>query len=472
MYKTVRLCFISLFMLMLLAPVAKGSELPNPRTMQFPALDFKIPKAERVVLKNGTPVYLLLDNELPIVHVSAIIRTGSVYDPAEKTGLASLTGSMLRAGGAGARKPGELDDYLEFMASSVESFFGADSGSVNMTTLTRNLEQTLAVFGDVLFTPRFDLQRLTVVRQQHLEAIRRRNDDPKDVGVRMLMKAIYAGHPMGAEPSEASVNSLTQKDLADFHKRFVRPDNLILTVSGDFKKDQVLALLNRMVAAQKPRIKLELPKVAEIKPVFKPENLLVQRDLNQSVIRLGHIGISKDDPDIYAIRVLDFILGGGFTSRLMTEIRTNRGLAYNVGSRFDIGRRFLGSFSAETETKADATVKVIELMKTIIDGVRKEPVTEQELALAKDYIVNSFLFGFTSAATVVNQQARLEFYGYPEDYLERYRERISAVSRADLLQAARKHLHPDKLKLVVVGDGKKFDASLTQFGEVRHVQPD
>ena len=445
---------------------AHGAESVTPRTMTFPALHFSIPKAERVQLKNGTPVYLLQDRELPMVTVSALIRTGSVFDPADKSGLAALTGSQLRGGGTRSLAPAELDRELEFMASSVESSFGADLGSVSLTSLTKNLDRTLQIFSDVLFQPRFDEKRLEVARRQALEMIRRQNDDPKELGDRELQKALYAGHPLGTMPTAATISAVRQGDLQSFHQRFVRPDNMILTVAGDFDRTAMLAALNRLIGQVRPEGHLHLPEVPQVTLQFAPAVLYAPKQVNQTVIRLGHLGITKDDPDLYAIRVLDFILGGSFTSRLMLEIRTNQGLAYNVGSHFDVGRRFTGSFTAETETKAEATAKTIGLMTSIIGEIRKNPVSEQELRLAKDSIINSFLFGFTTPASIVTQQARLEFYGYHSDYLDRYRDRIAAVTREDILRAARKHLHPDAFKLVVVGDQKVFDKPLVTFGTV------
>jgi len=460
--RIVMICIISIFSF----SFAHGAELANPRSMAFPPLVFQIPKAERVLLKNGTPVYLLQDSELPIVTISALIRTGSVYDPTGKSGLATLTGSQLRGGGTASQAPAELDRELEFMASSVESSFGTDLGTVSLSSLTKNLDRTLQIFTDVLLHPRFDEKRLEVMRRQALEMIRRQNDDPKELGDRELQKALYAGHPLGIVPTAATVSAIKRNDLLAFHQRFVRPDNMILTVAGDFDRTTMLAALNRLIGQVKPAGRLHLPEVPQVKLQFAPAVLYAPKQVNQTVIRLGHLGITKDDPDLYAIRVLDFILGGSFTSRLMMEIRTNQGLAYNVGSHFDVGRRFTGSFTAETETKAEATAKTIGLMTSIIAGVRKEPVTEQELKLAKDSIINSFLFGFTTPASIVTQQARLEFYGYQSDYLDRYRERIAAVTREDILRAARKHLHPDVFKLVVVGDQKGFDKPLATFGNV------
>lgn len=446
-----------------------GSDRANPRSMAFAPLSFDIPKAERVVLNCGMPVYLLRDTELPIVSLTAMVHTGSVYDPPDKPGLAGITGAVMRSGGAGGIAPEAMDDQLEFMASSVESSISGDMGVVSCSTLTKNLSPTLKLFSQVLLQPDFAEKRLEIARNQTLEGLRRQNDDPKAIADRELLRAIYAGHPLGNLPTVESVRAITRQDLIRFHQQFYRTDNMILAVSGDFDKAELLAQLNDLFPS---------PPVggSPVRPVSSPlpdevtaEVLYAKKEVSQSVIRLGHLGISKESPDIYAIRLLDYILGGSFTSRLTLEIRTNRGLAYNVGSHFDIGRIYPGTFTAETETKAESTGTVIELMTGIITGMAMKPVTDQELQAAKDYMLNSFLFGFTSAASVVTQRARLEYYGYPPNYLETYRDRIAQVTKEELLAAARRHLKYDAFKIVVVGNSAKFDRPLENFGPVREL---
>ncbi len=182
---------------------------------------------------------------------------------------------------------------------------------------------------------------------------------------------------------------------------------------------------------------------------------------------MGHLGVDKNNPDIYALQVMNFILGGGgFESRLMSEVRTRNGLAYNVFSSFYPGRRFPGVFMAETETRADSTAKTISLMESIIKGMTEKPVTDSELKQAKQSIISSFIFAFTSSASVVDRKATLEYYGYPDGYLENYRDNISKVTKDDVLRVARKYLRPDKMKMVIVGDESKFDKPLSAFGKV------
>jgi zinc protease len=461
---------LTVLLIFALPLAAEAGDLPDPRSLTFPPLNFVVPKAERILLDNGMVVYLMEDHELPQVSISALIGTGSVYEPDSKVGLAGLCGAVMRSGGTVSTPPEKMDDELEFMASTIESSIGTDMGSVTMGTLSRNLERTLQLFAQVLMEPAFREEKVELARKQTIEYLRRQNDDPKAIADRELAKAIYRGTPLGRVPTFATIGAITRDDMVNFHRKFYHPDNVILSVAGDFNTGEMTAALKRVFAGWK-RGAVEFPAIKEPVTEFRPEVLHGQKDVNQSVIRMGHIGIDKDNPDLYAVRVMDDILGsGGFNSRLMAEVRNNQGLAYNVESSFDIGRRYLGAFTAETETKAESTARTIALMEEIIAGMTKKPVTDQELKLAKNSIINSFIFGFTSTATVVNQKARLEYYRYPAGYLENYRDRIAAVSSDDVLRVAKKYLHPEALKLVVVGDAKRLDKPLSFLGKVEEIR--
>ena len=462
---------LSICILLCTVTTAVGDTAGNadPRTMTFPELRFEIPKAERIVLECGIPVYLLYDPELPIINITAMVHTGSVYEPAGKSGLASLTGSVMRSGGAGGLAPEQMDDELEFMASSVETAIGSDMGTISLATLTKNFSRSLRIFRDVLMQPDFAEKRVDIARKHLIENLRRQNDDPKEIAGRELGKAIYAGHPLGVVPTFATAKGISRQDLVDFHRRFFIPSNMIVAVSGDFDRSHMVKELNTVFGKPVKGASFALPAIPQPADVFVGEVLYGKKDVNQSVIRMGHLGITKDDPDLYAIRILDYILGGSFTSRLTMEVRTNQGLAYSADSRFDVGRLFTGTFIAETETKAESTVKAITLIKEIISEITREAVTDQELNAAREYIVNSFMFGFTSPASIVTQRARLEFYGYPPDYLEKYRYNIARVTKEGVLAAARRHLKPEAFKLVVVGDSAKFDKQLSLLGKVREL---
>jgi zinc protease len=460
---------ITLIVTLQLAACAAPRTTIDPRTLTFPTLTFTVPKSERAVLPNGMTVWMLEDHELPLVNLTAYVKVGDIYDPDGKTGLAGITGTTIRSGGTRELTPEQLDSELEFMASKIEAGIGPDSGAVSMATLTKNFDRTLTLFSQVLMAPAFREDRVKLAVNKTLEAIRRENDDPKEVADRELRKALYAGHPLGQYPTTASVSRISRDDLVAFYRKYFHPNNVILAVSGDFRKEELLARLTALFGPWKKET-VEFPVVGKPSPTVPPEILYVRKEVSQTVIRMGEPGIDKNNPDLYALRVMDYILGGGFTSRLTQEIRSNQGLAYNVESRFDIGRRFNGTFIAETETKSASTVKAITLMHDIIAGMTAAPVSDQELALAKDSIINSFMFGFTRPDVVVNQQARMEFYDYPAGYLDNYRANISKVDKEDVLRVARKYLHPDAMVLTVVGNDTKFDKPLTTLGKVREIK--
>jgi predicted Zn-dependent peptidase len=458
-----------LLTLTVLAGCATPSRNVDPRTLSYPQLKFAIPQSNRVTLDNGIVLYLLEDHELPIVSLSAFLRTGSIYEPADMTGLAGITGVLIRSGGTATLSPDALDAELEFMASGIESSIGDESGSVSMTTLSRNLDRTLALFTEVMLTPGFDQGRLDLNIKNSVESVRRQNDDPKGIAAREFRRALYANHPLGRVATIESFNRITRNDVSNFYRKALQPAGIILAASGDFESKALTEKLNNLLGKWRPET-TSLPAISQPDTTPVKRVLKAQKQVSQSVIKMGHLGLEKNNPDQYAVRVMDYILGGGFTSRLTQEIRSNQGLAYHAGSRFDIGRRFPGTFTAETETKSASTAKAITLMKEIITGMTMAPVTREELEQARESIINSFIFGFTRADSIVTQQARLEFFDYPQGYLENFRDNIAKVTADDILRVSRKYLHPETMTILVVGDEKKFDGPLSAFGEVTEIK--
>lgn len=306
-------------------------------------------------------VYLMTDHELPLVNVTAYIKTASIYDPEDKVGLAGLTGAVMRSGGTQQTPVEIIDAELEFMASAVESSISSEMGKVSLTTLKKNLPRTLDLFGQVMMQPVFREDRIELARKQTIEGLRRQNDDPKEIAGREFTRALYEGHPLAQVPTIESVTRITRDDMMAFHKRYYHPNNMILAVSGDIDREELLKSLGKVFKGWQ-REEIVFPAIAPPNTEMKPAVLFAHKDVNQSVIRLGSLGIEKNNPDLYAVRVIDYILGGGFNSRLTREVRSNQGLAYQAASHFDVGRRFVGTFWVETETKSESTAKVISLI--------------------------------------------------------------------------------------------------------------
>jgi zinc protease len=455
---------VSVFLLLLsvtflaCAPPRGSVPVPvHPDQLTFEPLVFKIPEVERIVLPNGMRLYFREDRELPLIQVTAMAEAGSISDPVEKTGLGSLFAATMRSGGAGLLNPAELDEALARLAADLSVSTDTYATSVQLSLRATDLPDGLAILADLLRHPTFDPARLDLARKQMVEGIRRQNDHPGTVASNALMRAIYGEHPLGRTPTEESVAAITRDDLVDFHRHYFHPNNMWLAVSGDIDKADLMRELEGVFGdweqGEFPR--QEIPPVTAVP---RPVALVDERNIPQTTILIGSLGIDKDNPDLHAVRVMNYILGGGgFNARLMQEIRSNRGLAYSVYSYYQVGRRLPGPFVAGSETKSSSTGEVVSEMKRMMAEMRNSHVSEAELRLARESLVNSFVFGFTDAHAVVTQTMRLDFYDYPPDYLETYRDRVAEVSAEDVLRAARRHLRPEDMTVVLVGDAAVFN---------------
>lgn len=460
-----RLCWLLLLGLILIWGCA-APQSPSLRDLSFGPLDFHVPEIERLTLANGLRLYLQEDAELPLVEISVMVGAGSIGDPPALTGRTDLYATLLRGGGAGERSPDVLDEALEMMAADLRVSADSYAVTLDLSLRAEDLEAGLAILADVLRRPRFDAQRLEIARRQALEGIRRRNDDPGQVAQRALARILYGEHPLGRSATAQTVTAVTREDLLAFHRDHVHPNNLWIGITGDFDRARLEELLDRHFGDW-PAGTFQPQAIAPLDPPAEPAIWVVPRAIPQTTILFGEIGIDKDNPDQYAVRVMNFLLGGGgFNSRLMREVRSNRGLAYSVYSFYQVGRRLPGLFIAGSESRTEVTPEVVSLMRRIMEEMREAPVGEDELALARESLINSFVFGFTDRHDVVTMTMRLDFYDYPPDYLRAYRERVAEVDVAAVHQAARRYLDPARQVLVLVGDTEALRDELAALGAV------
>jgi predicted Zn-dependent peptidase len=449
-------------------PAAPAELLVHPGRMAFPELTFRPPRSKRRVLANGMVLHVMEDHELPLVHVRATVRTGAYLEPDARLGLADICGAVMRTGGTRSMDGDALDEELEFMAGSVETWIGEESGGATLSVLRKDMDRGLALFADVLMNPAFAPDKLELKKGQVIEAIRRRNDQPGAITQREWRRKVYAGHPFGRISTIATVRSITRADLVEFHRRTFFPRNILLAASGDFEESDLVAKLERAFSGWKDRDE-KIPAAPEVPLVLERSLEYIRKDVPQANIRIGHLGVTKADPDWHALEVMDAILGGnGFVSRLMREVRSNRGLAYSVGSAVT-GGRSRGVILASLSTKSKSCVEALSLVISIMDSMREKPPTEEELRVAKESLINSFVFQFTSAWGTVTQAADLEYLGLPPDWLETYRDRIAAIAGADVHRVAGRHLHPGKARILVVGKPDDFDKPLSALGAAREL---
>lgn len=452
---------------------AGGAALSDPRAMTFPPVEFSPPEPERVVLENGMVVYLLEDHELPLVSVTVTMRTGSWLDPIDKIGLASMTGAVMRTGGGGGLSAEQVDAELEQFAGDVSIGIGRQSGSASLDVLSKDLHRGLEILAGLLRRPSFEPARVELAKLQALEGIRRRQDNPGSIVGREFTKVLYgADHPSARESSLESITRITRDDLIKFHRETVHPNGMFVGITGDFKRADILAALRHVFGDwQKGRVpELQIPDVSEAS-IAQPVVRFVNKDTSQTHLRIGHLSIKEQDPDYVALAIANDILGGSsFRSRLFNDVRTKRGLAYSVGSRLNTGTHDQGIWLMRAETKLTSTKEVIERFVANIERMRAEPVTDTELAEAKEAYVNSFVFSFASPSAIVSRLVELEYDGLPKDFLQQLRAKVVALTKEEVQAAAKRHLRPDRLKIIAVGSGEALPKALATFGEVKEIK--
>jgi zinc protease len=456
--------------LVLLAAAAAGpaaAQVADWRQVPIRPLKPFVPQEPtRVVLPNGLVLFLMEDHELPLVKGWASIRGGSRDEPAQKLGLVDVYGQVWRTGGTASRTGDELDDYLEARAAKVETDGDTDSTTISFDCLKENLDDVFPVFVELLEKPAFRADKIELARKQIDTGIARRNDNPAGIAAREARMLGYGkDSPYAREPEYATVAAVTRDDLVRWHDDHVHPNDLILGVVGDFDAKTMEARIRQALGAW-PRGPAARPFEGGIEPA-KPGVYFVEKaDVNQSNIRMVHLGTTKDNPDYYALQVMNEVFGGGLSSRLFSNVRSKKGLAYAVGGGVGTDFDHPGLFMVSMGTKSGTTGAAIEALYEEIRNLTAEPATAEELKRAKDSILNSFIFRFDSRAKVLGERMLYEFYGYPPDFLERYRAGIEKVTTEDVARVARKYVHEDQIALLVVGKAEDFDEPLSSFGKV------
>jgi zinc protease len=463
--------FSTLLALLATAALAPALEAQAPEWQEIakrkpPLHAFTPQQPQRLVLPNGLVIFLQEDHELPLISASLRIRGGSREEPADKVGLVSLYGQTWRTGGTRTRSGDELDDFLEARGARVETGGGIDSTYVGFNCLKDDFADVLPVFMELLRTPEFRNDKLELAKRQLNTSIARRNDEPSEIAYREHRRVGYGSDsPYARIPEYATVAAVTREDLLAWHARYTHPNNMLLGVSGDFDARQMAATLRAQFGgwAKGPAA----PKPSGSFPGPRPGPYLIRKDdVNQSNIRLVHLGATRDNPDFYALEVMNEVLSGGFASRLFSNLRSKKGLAYSVYGAVGMDFDHPGLFQASIVTNSGATARAIDGLIEEMDALKKAPVMAEELTVAKDGLLNAFVFRIDSKQRILSEKMTYEFYGYPLDLLEKYRPGIEKVTAEDVLRVSQKYLHPDRLALVVVGNEADFDRPLSSYGPV------
>lgn len=449
----------------------------HPRELKFPPFTFQPPKADpyRVALQSGPVAYIAEDRELPLVTLSISIRTGDWVEPEGKEGLTDLGGSLLTSAGTEARTAQELEERLAFLAANLSSGIKGAQGSVSLNLLAKDLDEGLAILREVLTKPRFQQDRIDLEKQQALQAMKQRNDDSSTIeGFESSYLAYGEKFWDNRQQTAASIESIRREDLQAFHQRWFFPSNFVVTASGDFDRATMIKKLETLFSDW-PWTDTPPPPIPQDLVMAKPGVYLVNKDVNQGRVTMQLPGIMRDNPDYFALIIMNDILGGGgFTSRLVNRVRSDEGLAYSVSSTFPGGVYFPYAFRAAFQSKSGTVAYAISIILEEIKRIAAEPVKPEELENAKRGFIDRLPRSFASKAQIVGIFAGEEFTGRYQtnpDYWQTVAAKINAVTTEDVQRVAKQYLTPERLVILVVGNKEEIlkghpnhAVKLTDFG--------
>jgi zinc protease len=426
----------------------------------------QVPTWTTMKLSNGAQLVVSERKGLPLVSFTISFHGGAnQFERPGRVGIASLTAAMMREG-TKTRDGEALAQALQLLGTNVNINVGGESGSISFLSTTEKFPATLEILADMLLNPTFPTPALERLRAQRLVALTQSQAQPNAIGNRVFSRVLYgADHPMGRDVTEASIKAVTTDDVASFHKDYFKPGRAIITVIGDVDAATVKGTIDKALAAwtgggEKPSFTYpELPsgKPTAIYLVDKP-------GAAQSVFNIGIPGPPRNTPDYMALQVMNFILGGHFQSRLNANIREEKGYSYGVNSGFSYGKG-PGPFRAGGDVVSEKTdLALIEFMKELKGIQGEKPITDDELKMAKETLVQRLPGQFSSVSQIGSSITGLMLQDLPADYYQNYAKNVEAVTKEDVVRAAKKYVDLAHLNIVIVGDRKSIEEPLRKTG--------
>jgi zinc protease len=457
----------SIAVLLLMAATGAFAQATSVTQIQSPPLrKFSMPQPKRIALANGMVIFLQEDHELPLIKGMAMIRGGARNIPAAKAGLAGIYSQAWRTGGTTTKTGDELDEQLEARAARLETGNTQDATTVSLDVLKGDLDTVLPLWLDLLRNPAFRQDKIDLAKTQANTAISRRNDEPGGILGRESTRLGYGPNsPYALQSEYATIAAITRDDLLAFHRQTVHPNNIILAFIGDFDSAAMERRLRTAFTGwtRGPQVAIPDPAITPAKPGIY---FVSKDDVTQANIAMVHPGVQRNNPDVPAISVMNEVLSGGFSGRLMQELRSKRGLTYGAGGSVGFPWDYPGLFRVQMSTKSGTTLESIDALRGEVRRMIDSPATEAELSLAKESILNAFVFTMDTREKALQQQVLLEFYGFPADYYTKWPALIEKVTAADVARVAKTYLKPDQLAVLVVGNEKEFEKPLSSLGTV------
>lgn len=443
---------------------AQEPDYPTEPPPPMEARDVDLPELGRDTLDNGLELVVVENREQPVVSVRLYVPGGSAADPEGKTGLAGLTSRALDKG-TGERTAEEIASAVEGVGASLNTGASDDYAFVATTSLTRNLPTVLEVFSDVVANATFPDSEVDNERRRMRSNLQQQLSQPSALASRHFDRIVYGEHPYGDAPSADDVEALEREDLARFHDERYVPEGSLLVFAGDIGLEEAREAARRWFGDwegdRPPEAERPAPPSRDSARIY----LVHRPGSEQSVIRLGHLGLRPGHEDAHSLEVANRVLGGGANARLFLILREEKGWTYGAYSQLTENRD-VGVFGAQAEVRNPVTDSSLNEMLRQVRRLRDEPVPEEELEDAKTYLTGNFPLQLETPQQVASQVADVLLRGLEVDYLETYRSRIAEVGADDVQEAARRHLHPDRAAIVVVGDATQVRDDLAEIGPV------
>lgn len=447
------------------APVVPGESWRKQAPALPPPAAFKMPAVTRFTLANGLQVELVEDHRVPFTTVGLGIKTGTVDDPKEERGLAALTAEMLSEGTT-SKSSKQIAEAIDFIGGAFGAASGDDFTVVSASALSQYNTQLFDIFKEILLTPSFSEEELKLRKTNLIEEIKLKKSKPAVLAEEKFASVVFGSHPYSyVMPKPEMVEKVTRKELQNFYQIHYLPNESVLVVAGDFQNDKMKVLIENAFGSWK-RGAMPAQEMSVVPKQTGRKIYLVDRPGSvQSTVKIGNIGIKRNDPDYYTMNVVNQVLGGAAISRLFNNIRENKGYTYGAYSESS-AKRQLGSVSASAEVRTEVTAPAVQEFFYELDRIRNVKAGDKELEAAKNYLVGSFQLGLETQNGLVQRLLDVKLYDLPDNYLESYGQKIMVVTAEDVRRVARRCIDTDNLVITVVGDAAKIKGDLEYFAPV------
>lgn len=466
--KLLSVCLICLFVFAI--PGLLYSQKHPSELKLAKAVKFIPPSPEKFEVGEGITVYFIEDKELPFVSMYAYFKGGSFFDPADKTGLAVLTATVMRTSGTAKRTGNEIDEELGFLAEDIQLGASTEYFGVSFDSLKKNFPRILETCADILMYPAFNQEKIDLAKNQTKQRIKNRWNNPNSYGQLLFNRLLFgADGPSERMPTFSCLDHISRDDMVQCHKKYFVPNNMFIALSGDIPSSEVKEVLNKTFGDWKPK-PVEFPKVPKEEDKSKSLVYYVQKDIPQAQVILGHFcDQNQDSPDLQKIQVFNYVFGGGLSSRLNEELRVKRGWTYGASGYIGL-RKDNGSFQVATALKAEILSQALVVIKETARRMQTESITDEELERAKNALIYGSIFQYQSKFRIISSKiVRLHIQGKEEIHEDERLEKIRNVTKKDVLEIAKKYINLDRLTILIIGNKNKFDKPLENFGNVEEI---